>query len=179
MRRALIGAGLVLAILIVQNVVFFVRNQGQECAYTICVGPRTVGAMALRNVHPVARGRIAVYYALAKDLHGAELVIPKWLEGTEWELERITGVDVVGVRKPQLVEQDQVDELRRRAISEHIWLRTRKGKRGKWQTFYVLPDEGQGPYVMGETGKTLGPVFIMRESELAKVARGSSKGARE
>jgi hypothetical protein len=154
-----------LALLLADNVYWLVRNQMQlDCAYKVCVSPRSIEAVMLRSPNPKI-SFLANLHFLSRRIPGAKVTVPRWLAAQRWYLEHLGRLRVEIADSPLTIDAAQVDRLRAASAdrSELRWWHNRAVR----SYLYLRQGADAGDYVMAETAKARGPVFVMPRSEYA------------
>jgi hypothetical protein len=147
------------------------KHWDRPCGYSVCAQPREIDKVAALNVHRVVRGRTQIYYYLAQRIPNATLTVPAWMADTKWYLERVARLHVKVAGSSLLVAPEKVDNLRRQATASRRWFRRgpRRLRKQVWQEMYFLFRDGVTDYVLAETDKPGGPLFVLPASRFREV----------
>lgn len=165
-----------MALLIAHNVYWLYRNQVDlTCKEKLCVWPRELEKSAWASRNPKITD-LAIYYLLNDRIGGARLTIPSWWQRRRWELEHLARLEVQVAERPLLVDPAAVRPLRKESDLRRRWVRRGEPAEGgrsvviKHDVFFLF-DDAAVDYVVAETDRGSGPIFVLPRARYAQVAR--------
>ena len=171
-RRLALAVVAVLAVFLVHNVYWLVRNQAHlPCFMKVCASPRTLEAVTRKSPNPKVVF-LATYYFLNRRIPHVRLTIPPWLADQEWNLEHLSRLRVNVSDRPFLVDPRDTQRLRDASTARREF---RPKPRGAARELYLLADPEATDYVVAETAAATGPVFVMPRLQYAEVAAGTAE----
>lgn len=161
---SVLGFGVLLA----DNVYWLVRNQIRlSCTYKVCVSPRSIETVTRSSTNPQIAA-VGNWYFLGQRIANTTLAIPRHMARQRWHVEHLARVRLEVSDKPFIVNPRDVPNLQETS-TEHRELRWWRGKSVRSRV-YLRFDPRARDYVVAETDKPDGPVFVMPRSEYQAVA---------